>query len=228
MKKAFNLIELIFVVIVIGIIATATLPNLNKNNLSKAAIQVATHIRYTQHLAMVDDKYDSSDASWYKARWQLLFGQSSTGTRHTNGKFTYTIFSDTFKTKSGKPDFSSINHTEIARDPFNRSKVLSGGYSGTLHYENDAANKNLNLGLSYGIKNVKLFGGCSYSRISFDYLGRPMKGNSSSLNSAYMNNRLLTKTCKISLCTTEICTKTKSDTEVIIAIEPETGYVYIL
>jgi prepilin-type N-terminal cleavage/methylation domain-containing protein len=57
MKRfAFTMLELIFVIIVIGILAVLAMPSFNKNSLAEAAEQVAGHIRYTQHLAMVDDK----------------------------------------------------------------------------------------------------------------------------------------------------------------------------
>lgn len=72
MKKAFTMIELVFVIIVIGILAAVIVPNTKTNPAREAAIQLVSHLRYTQHLAMVDDKY-LANTSWYKNRWQLHF-----------------------------------------------------------------------------------------------------------------------------------------------------------
>ncbi|MDQ7060006.1 MAG: type II secretion system protein [Sulfurimonas sp.] len=66
MKKAFTMIELIFVLVVVGILAAVILPRTKTNPLQEAAIQLLSHIRYTQHLALVDDVYDANDANWYK------------------------------------------------------------------------------------------------------------------------------------------------------------------
>ena len=80
MKKAFTLIEIVFVIVIIGILAVVIIPRTERDPLREAAIQIVSDIRYTQHLAMIDDKYDSTDSNWYRNRWQLLFGKSSTGT----------------------------------------------------------------------------------------------------------------------------------------------------
>ena len=61
MKKAFTMLELVFVLVVIGILAAVMIPNMQSTALREAAIQVVSHIRYTQHLAMIDDKFDTTD-----------------------------------------------------------------------------------------------------------------------------------------------------------------------
>lgn len=72
MKRfAFSLLELVFVIIIIGILAVLAMPNFRGNPLQTAADQLANHIRYTQHLAMVNDKFDPADATWFNTRWQL-------------------------------------------------------------------------------------------------------------------------------------------------------------
>ena len=73
--------------------------------LSEAATQLISHIRYTQHLAMVDDKFDINDNTWFKERWQLMFIKDAD---RTQGKIAYTIFSDKFSltgtAHDGKPN----------------------------------------------------------------------------------------------------------------------------
>jgi len=221
MKKAFTMLELVFVIVIIGILSFMAASSFQRNTLREAADQLVSHIRYTQHLAMMDDKFDPNDSTWYKSRWQLIFGKSSTGTKHTNDQYAYTIFSDTFGSKTGQPDFTSISITEIAHDPLDSNKVLSGGYSGTIHYANEHANIKLNLGESYGVTLVTMSGGCSYARIAFDYLGRPIRGDSSTMTGAYTapTQRLILNDCNIIL--------SNSDNNITITVKPETGYAYI-
>ena len=96
MKKAFTMIELVFVIVVIGILAAIIIPSTRTNPVQEAAIDLVSKIRYTQHLAMVDDKYDRANANWFKENWQIEFD---------TGANTYSI-------KSG---------ANLARDPSNAS-----------------------------------------------------------------------------------------------------------
>lgn len=73
MKHAFTMLELIFVLIVIGILAAVISPEMKSTKNREAAIQLISHIRYTQHLSMVDDKYNSANAQWHRNRWQITF-----------------------------------------------------------------------------------------------------------------------------------------------------------
>ena len=93
MKKAFTMLELVFVIVVIGILAASIIPTVQGNPVREAAVKLVSQIRYAQHLAMVDDKYTTSGA-WYKNRWQIEF----TGNK-------YSIVSD--------------NNTTFAKDPQN-------------------------------------------------------------------------------------------------------------
>lgn len=76
-KKAFTMIELIMIIVVVGILATAIIPRVDRNTLLEATDQVASHVRYTQHLAMLDDKYDPKDSNWYRNRWKITFNNNS-------------------------------------------------------------------------------------------------------------------------------------------------------
>jgi prepilin-type N-terminal cleavage/methylation domain-containing protein len=216
MKKAFTMLELVFVLVVAGILAAVMLPKMKSTSLREAAIQVVSHIRYTQHLAIIDDKYDSVDTDWYKGRWELLFGTSA----DTNYKIAYSIFAD--KDNGSGPD-TKPNLNELALDPMNSNKYLSGGYSGIISTDDSSANKKMNLGESYNISNVTLSGGCSGSRISFDHLGRPLRGTFNTYTQSYKHSGtigLIGSTCNIVLIS--------SEGSVTIAIEPETGYAHIL
>ncbi|MDO9266861.1 MAG: type II secretion system protein [Sulfurimonas sp.] len=216
MKKAFTMMELIFVIVIIGILAAVVIPRTGSNKLREAAIQVVSHIRYTQHLAMVDDKFDADDSNWHKRRWQLLFGTSAT---HTNGGVAYSIFSDSL-TFSGNPGIS-----ELAKNPMDSSKLLTGGFAGVISYATDSrVTRELNIGEKYGITSVTTTGCGDAIRIAFDYLGRPIKGDISDDAAPYISSgtttSLLTAQCKFILISDE--------GSLDIAIEPETGYAHIL
>ncbi|MFT7005370.1 MAG: prepilin-type N-terminal cleavage/methylation domain-containing protein [Sulfurimonas sp.] len=216
MKKAFTMLELVFVLVVAGILAAVMLPQMKSTALREAAIQVVSHIRYTQHLAIINDKYDSSDIDWYKGRWELLFGTSA----DTNGKIAYSIFADK---DNGSGHDTKPNLNELASDPMSSDKYLSGGYSGIIATDDSDSNKKMNLGESYNISSVTLNGGCSGSRISFDHLGRPLKGTFNTYTQSYKNSGtigLISTTCNVVLIS--------PDGNVTIAIEPETGYTHIL
>ncbi len=219
------MIELIFVIVVIGILAATIIPNTKTNPLREAAIQLVSHIKHTQHLAIIDDKYDAGDPNWFKKRWQIVFSDAL-GT--TNGKYSYTIYSDKSGGSTGDPNVS-----EIAKNPENSLQLLTGGATGgeaELAYSDDdfPGIKKLNLGISYGVSDITFSSSCSVSnseRIAFDHLGRPIKGklgtSSGGGNSvAYENNNLIQDNCDITL---------KDGSKfIIIRIVPETGYVSII
>jgi len=89
-RYAFTLLELVFVIIVIGILAVVAMPNFKGNPLQTAAEQVATHIRYTQHLAMVDDKFDPANGTWFQGKWAIDLCQPAYTISTLNGTMTAT------------------------------------------------------------------------------------------------------------------------------------------
>ncbi|MBS9778977.1 MAG: type II secretion system protein [Campylobacteraceae bacterium] len=228
MKKAFTLIELLFVIVVAGIIAVMALPRMDNDNIYEAANQIISHIRYTQHLAMQDNKYDPNDPQWYMERWQLAFHKKTAG---SDRKWSYSIFSDA--SHDGNP-----NRSEMAVNPSEPSKFLTGGYSaGTVAYGDAENTKELNIGHKFDIENVVFSGGCATSdsrnyRISFDNLGRPMYDKLKDYTSLYQENdknKLVLERCDITICTKEVCpSKDDGKKRVTIAIEPESGYAHIL
>ncbi len=248
-RVAFSIIELIFVIVIIGILSAIMIPKMGRDSLSEAVIQLASHIRYTQHLAMVNDKYipsvvlsEYSGATatrnaeeWYKGRWQLAFHKKTVGSDY---KWSYSIFSDgpgTVTGYTGNPDKS-----EIAKNPLNPNKLLTGGYSaGTVAYDDEECSNKLNLGHAYGIEDIVMQGGCDVTddrnqRIAFDHLGRPMYDKINDLTSSYLEgnkNLLITSPCQIKLCTT-MCSDPKNTAnninEALITVLPETGYLSIV
>ena len=75
-KSAFTMMELIFVIIVIGILSAVFIPRFGQNKLSQAANQLISNIRYTQHLALMDDEYNATNPNWYQNRWAVNLCQA--------------------------------------------------------------------------------------------------------------------------------------------------------
>lgn len=218
--------EIVFVLVIMGVLAAVILPTTKTDPLHEAATQLASHIRYTQHLAMSDDRYDKNrkdddgNIIWYKERWQLVFSES----KYTDDKYAYTIFSDTAGNSTG-----DASESEIAINPQNADQIMTGGYGDpqAIDIRDDGFRgmATLNIGKKYGITDVKLKGGCSQNRISFDHLGRPFTGKQSSMDTPYNSGgtqRLVTKDegCKI------ILSHTSGD--ITVRITKETGFVCIL
>ena len=216
LKKAFTLLELIFVVIIIGIIMSIIVSNPKDTKLREAAIQLISHIRYTQHLAMIDDKFAVNDekAKWYKARWQIIF-TNGVPTANSAGLPGYTIFSDFMGKRTGHPD-----REEIALDPLSQ-QIITSGVTKSVRLDSKNVYQKANLGKTYGITDIAISGGCNKgNRISFDYLGRPLTGNLSSYDSSYRSKKnLISSPCNITL------TDSNAQTVTII-IEEETGYIH--
>jgi prepilin-type N-terminal cleavage/methylation domain-containing protein len=228
MRYAFTILELVIVIVVIAVLAATVGPTFQRDTLAEAAHQVASHLRYTQHLAMIDNKYDSTDLQWYKARWQMFFTKAKGADYH----WAYTVFSDSAGGHTGNPDL-----TEVAINPLDSTKLLTGGYSGNMitQYNGERATNALNIGHEYDIKDVIFAGGCklpqSRLRIAFDYFGRPIYDNQKLFDSMYVKNgknQLVQTQCHIVLCSVDDCTVATSEEKITIAIEPETGYVHIL
>jgi prepilin-type N-terminal cleavage/methylation domain-containing protein len=99
MKKAFTMLELVFVIIVVGILSTILIPHTKINPVQECAVDLLSQIRYTQHLATIDDKYNNS-ITWFKNRWQIRFDGNK-----------YTIVSD--------------NNTKVAQNPSNNNSTFT-------------------------------------------------------------------------------------------------------
>lgn len=61
MKKAFTLIEVIFIIVVVGILSTIAISRFNSKDLLRGAEMVARDIEYVKHLAVIDDNRVPND-----------------------------------------------------------------------------------------------------------------------------------------------------------------------
>ena len=180
MKKAFTLVELIFVVVVIGILAFALWPAKQPTQAFEAARQIVAHIRYTQHLALNDDKFAThidTDGTkqniardWYKRLWRITFSNLTANKDCKIGGWRYAVYQNIagdLLSDKGQPNGT----IEAARNPAQAGKVLSACYSGLSTNTSDE----LNLGQTYKIDTIDFRQFATDSRIQgiiFDELGR--------------------------------------------------------
>ncbi|MFT7880513.1 MAG: prepilin-type N-terminal cleavage/methylation domain-containing protein [Sulfurimonas sp.] len=204
-RAAFTMIELVFVIVVLGILAAMALPRMDRDQRQGAADEILSSIRYTQHIALQDYKHDSNDPKWQQKFWKIMFADCP-----ANGLY-YRIGSD--ESTGGNGLFAEA---EAARDPLNRKPLFAdNGNCG-----DDDINENILLGKRFGVSLTNTSGGCAgIQHIGFDHLGRPhvSYGASTIANYAsYMDQR-----CTLSF--------SMSDGETFdITIEPETGYAEVV
>jgi prepilin-type N-terminal cleavage/methylation domain-containing protein len=74
-KSAFTMLELVFVIVVVGILAAVMLPRFERDNAGEAAYQVARHIRLAQQRAMVDDTFGQT--GYPNNSYNIVFGTTT-------------------------------------------------------------------------------------------------------------------------------------------------------
>ena len=196
------MLELVFVIVVIGILSAMIIPRLDRDNRFEAATQVLQHIKYTQHLAMTEDVYDDTDpdtgagTGWFKERWEIQF----------YGCGGYAIHSDRGE------DGGNAALADAALDP-------QTGKSLWIDAVCSAPNPNefekMNLVTYYNLDTPNGFdfsAGCNGQSLSFDTLGRPYGTNTI--------NGVIKQNCDIQL-------NFPAGPEVV-RVHPETGYACIL
>ena len=210
-KSAFTMIELVMVIVVLGILAALAIPRLDRDLKQEAADNVLSAIRYTQHLALLDNKQKFDKAQWQRRFWHLYFGTCE-------GKAFYAIGSD--DNMDGSTN-ARVDHTEAAIDPANGKLIWAtdgGSCSGTQSPTD--LSPSIFIGKKYGVTTITESGGCSNKYIGFDHLGRPYESaftSSSKPNNAGLISSQCTFTFTLSAGGT-----------FAIAIEPETGYAKIV
>lgn len=207
--KAFTMIELVFVIVVLGILATLAIPRMDRDIRQDAADNILSAIRYTQHLALTDNKADPFDAEWQKELWTIRFSLDG------SGRYFYTVSSNT-------DHGTNVSIDEAIIDPANGKYMYT---SDSIIDENESPN--IFLGKKYGINAVD-FSNCvtiangtnALTHIAFDQLGRPHKGVFGVATNDY-------RTVVTADCTIGFSFEDGSD-DLIISIAKETGYAFIV
>ena len=203
-KNAFTMLELVFAIVVIGILAALAIPRLDRDLRQGAKDNLLSAIRHTQDLALVDNKTNPTDTDWQKKLWQIRFSLAT-----DNLATFYTISSDV-------DGDGSVDKNETAIDPVNGKYMYNFGGDTTI---DDDESPNIFIGKKYGIKNTTSFsGGCENAQhIAFDHLGRPYNGIGSATNTY---DKYMTEDCIITF------TFISDDiADLNITIATETGYV---
>ncbi len=204
-RMAFTMLELVFVIIVLGILAALAIPRLDRDLRQEAADSILSSIRYTQHLALTDNKHRFNSKDWQKALWQIRFSQS-------NGNWSYTV-----ATNMDYHTGTNLDKDEAAIDPSNGK---------LMHSTASNASPNVLLTKKYAINNIT-FNGCegesasTANHIAFDNLGRPHRGVTQGATqnyATYINN----DNCRITFASPAF------DSSIIIEIKQETGYAHIV
>lgn len=177
MKGAFSLLELAFVIVILGIVlGVAKFYFVADKNLALAAKQIQNDLAYTRNLALMQAAFRAFDTSvakdeWFKARWQVYFIRSKSA---TNDEQTYTIFLDKNGDGNANLGKNELNlDREIAVDILNAKKLMNSGQSGVISKDDERANARFNIEQKFGVKAVEFKGACAgATRVIFDEFGR--------------------------------------------------------
>ncbi len=210
--KAFTMLELVFVIVVLGILAALALPRMDRDLRQEAADNVLSAIRYTQHLALIDDKTDPFDPVWQKKLWVIRFSLDG------SGRYFYTV-------SSNEDNNTQVSKIEAAIDPSNGKYMYNLGGNADIGADESP---NIFINRKFGIDTVD-FTSCqtiangtnASTHIAFDQLGRPHKGVFGTATNDYRT--VLTGTCSITFGFED-----NSISDFIITIERETGYAFIV
>lgn len=177
MKGAFSLLELAFVIVILGVVlGVAKFYFVADKNLALAAKQIQNDLAYTRNLALMQAAFRAFDTGvakdeWFKARWQVYFIRSKSA---TNDEQTYTIFLDKNGDGNANLGKNELNlDREIAVDILNAKKLMNSGQSGVISKDDERANARFNIEKKFGVKAVEFKGACAgATRVIFDEFGR--------------------------------------------------------
>jgi prepilin-type N-terminal cleavage/methylation domain-containing protein len=217
-SSSFTLLELLVVIIVIGIIAGSLSFDFSPDRLHLIASQLLKDIRYTQSLALKNDKYQpfpvdntaieqNRSKYWFKQWWQIKFSKEG-------DDIIYYVFSDHPSSKSANFNRQIIDTSlklETAKNP--EGFYLYGGHT----YLTTGVNTNQDLNLSkYHIKRIELKTGSyrysnGYIHLLFDncgnvflnegkYVKNTLGGDQGDINPLDPVRKLVTSEIRINLC----------------------------
>lgn len=159
-KPAFSMIELVFVIVVIGILASTALSQMDRDIQQEAISTILSDLRLTQQTALSDSKHNNSTQLWQRSYWQFRYKKCG------DNNYRYSITSDI--------NYDGINDRDESLISSLDSKYLFFDCS-----DNDKDSELSNLE-KYGISSIKGRGSNCMTlltedrgSIAFDNLGRP-------------------------------------------------------
>jgi prepilin-type N-terminal cleavage/methylation domain-containing protein len=222
-KKAFTMVELIVVIVTLSILAAYSIPRLNRDTRSEAINHILTMMRYTQNLALHDDKHLRDNPKWQRRFWSFQIANCK------GGGVYYSI-----STNNNMKNHKIYNNIEeSAIDPSNGKYLYWNGANECPINNSDAladkTSPNIFISKKYGIKNVD-FKNCKIykdkvtynknKRIAFDNFGRYYK--------SYENNTLPNNSgVGIGDCNIEFIFENSSIKPFVITVNKESGFIYL-
>ena len=150
-RKAFTMIELVFVIVMIGILSAVSIWYLPRTELKQAAETMINNLKYTKTLAQLDDRYflmgdaNQTDKTIInnqvaanadkKALWQFQFHASNNSGSTSGSQNTYTIYAENATNSGTNFDGIPMNGDMIARDPMTKDCI--SGYGTNSSNQND-------------------------------------------------------------------------------------------
>jgi type II secretory pathway pseudopilin PulG len=206
------MIELIFVIVVLGILASLAMGRMDRDLRQEASETILSHIQLAQQLALRDNKHRTDNNSlWQRAYWRFEYGKCRNTTNPNDGTAEYY-----YRVGSATTLDSGFNKNESAVNP------MDGKYLYTMNKCDDLQkdeSPTILISRKFGINRIRKYGGCAnVQHIAFDYLGRPHHQIGS--YGAADFSKIMTRDCRIKF-------EMSTDDSFTIRIQPETGYAYI-
>ncbi|HHO42621.1 MAG TPA: type II secretion system protein [Epsilonproteobacteria bacterium] len=200
------MIELVFVIVVLGILAAISIPRLQSDSLEQAAAQILSDIRYTQHLALTDNTINPQRQDWQRAFWSIRFRRCA-----NNSGWFYVIGADK-NNYGGNIDIQGEAAIEplSGRPMFWNNTDCSTGGDGTV-------SENIFITRKFGINRVTFTGSCAgVQHIGFDSMGRLHRSFTQSATPNFATTQATP--CNINFF--------HPNGDFTIRINPETGYAF--
>ena len=210
------MIELVFVIVVLGILSSVAMGRMERDLRQEAATSVLSHIRLAQRLAISDNKHRvDNDSTWQTAYWRFEYEKcDGVGV----DRYIYRVGADS--------DLSGgINKIESAVDPVTGKYIWADGACNSFDDLESDESKDVYLYGRFGVEHIghsSSSGSCTSQNIGFDFLGRPHAGvKTYRTNNTSRFQKIMTKDCILTF-------SLSNGEEFKIKIEAETGYSYII
>lgn len=178
MKKAYLLIEIILVIVLMAFLYAVFIPKTKNNKLEELTQRITLYLSYLKYQAMIDDKYDEENTLWHKQRWTMKFFRC----RQSVGGIYFSIYSEDNDT--GHP-----SQKESLKDPLTNKYIYNNNYCN----DSNENSKYTLLSKYYDIESIQV--SCN----STDSLGQISFGNDGKIYSRITDEQLyeITKPCTI-------------------------------
>ena len=211
-KSAFTMIEIVFVIVVLGILASLAMGRMERDLQQEASETILSHIRLTQQLALRDNKHrPDNNALWQRAYWDINLSTCA------NGDWSYIVGSDV----SLGGGANGVDKNESAINP------VDGKYLWTDNCEDleDDESPTVHLSKKFGISNISRSNACGNRQIAFDYLGRPHRDTN--YDDPDFSN-LMTGDCNLTFTLSTDQDGDGNNDNFTIIIKEETGHAFIV